>query len=235
MEWLQSIIDSGVAPVIVALILGLMTAISPCPLATNIAAVGYIGKSLSSTKRVMLGGLMYALGRVVSYSALGIAIVTIIRGGSSAFGLQKFISDWGDRAIGPMMLLIGMFMLFGSRLKLNGFGISNGGESLAGKGGVGAFLLGAMFAMAFCPTSAVFYFGMLIPMSVTATEGYILPTVFGLATSIPVILVAWIFAFSANGIGKFYKSMNKIQKWLNIIVGILFVAIGVYYITILLI
>lgn len=235
MEWLQSIIDSGVAPVLVALILGLMTAISPCPLATNIAAVGYIGKSLSSTKRVMLGGLMYALGRVVSYSALGIAIVAIIRGGSSAFGLQKFISDWGERAVGPLMLLIGLFMLFGSRLKLNGFGISNGGESLADKGGIGAFLLGAMFAMAFCPTSAVFYFGMLIPMSVTATEGYILPTVFGLATSIPVILVAWIIAFGANGIGKFYKSMNKIQKWLNIIVGILFVAIGIYYITILLI
>lgn len=95
MEWIQSMVDGGAAPILVALLLGFMTAISPCPLATNIAAVGYIGKSVGSSRKVLLGGLMYTLGRVVSYTVLGVAIVAMIRGGSSAFGLQRFVSEWG--------------------------------------------------------------------------------------------------------------------------------------------
>jgi len=233
MEWIQSLIDAGAAPLLVALLLGFMTAISPCPLATNITAVGYIGKSVGSSRKVLLGGLMYTLGRVVSYTVLGVAIVAMVRGGSSAFGLQRFVSEWGEKIIGPLMQLVGLFMLLGSRLRLGGFGVSTGGEQLADKGGLGAFLLGALFALAFCPSSAVFFFGMLIPVSVTAAEGYLLPSVFAVATSLPVVAVAWVFAFGTSGIGRFYKSMNRIQKWLNIIVGILFVAIGIYFTVIL--
>lgn len=233
MEWIQSLIDAGAAPLLVALLLGFMTAISPCPLATNITAVGYIGKSVGSSRKVLLGGLMYTLGRVVSYTVLGVAIVAMVRGGSSAFGLQRFVSEWGEKIIGPLMQLVGLFMLLGSRLRLGGFGVSTGGEQLADKGSLGAFLLGALFALAFCPSSAVFFFGMLIPVSVTAAEGYLLPSVFAVATSLPVVAVAWVFAFGTSGIGHFYKSMNRIQKWLNIIVGILFVAIGIYFTVIL--
>lgn len=233
MEWIQSLIDAGAAPLLVALLLGFMTAISPCPLATNITAVGYIGKSVGSSRKVLLGGLMYTLGRVVSYTVLGVAIVAMVRGGSSAFGLQRFVSEWGEKIIGPLMQLVGLFMLLGSRLRLGGFGVSTGGEQLADKGSLGAFLLGALFALAFCPSSAVFFFGMLIPVSVTAAEGYLLPSVFAVATSLPVVAVAWVFAFGTSGIGRFYKSMNRIQKWLNIIVGILFVAIGIYFTVIL--
>lgn len=120
-------------------------------------------------------------------------------------------------------------MLFGSRLNLPKFGFDCKGEGLAKKGGWGAFLLGVLFAMAFCPSSGVFYFGMLIPMSVTATAGWMLPILFAVATALPVLVVAWILAFSVEKVGEFYGKMQVIQKWLNIIVGGLFVIIGIYY------
>lgn len=70
---------------------------------------------------------------------------------------------------------------------------------------------------------------MLIPMSVTASEGWLLPVVFAIATALPVVIVAWIFAFSAGSIGRFYNRMASVQKWMNIAVGILFIGVGTYY------
>lgn len=229
MEWLQSLLDAGTTPVLTALLLGLMTAISPCPLATNIAAVGYIARNVSVPRKAFAGGLLYALGRIVSYSVLGLILIGIIKAGSGVFGIQKFIADWGGKILGPLLLLTGLYMLFGGRLGLKGFGYSGDGGSLAGKGSWGALLLGVLFALAFCPTSAVFYFGMLIPLSATASAGWILPAVFAVATALPVLVVAWILAFSAGSIGRFYGSVAKIQKWTNIVVGVLFVGIGLYY------
>lgn len=229
MEWLQSLLDGSTTPVLTALLLGLMTAISPCPLATNIAAVGYIAKSVSEPRKAFAEGLLYTLGRIVSYTVLGLILIGIIKAGSSAFGIQKFIAGWGGKILGPLLILVGLFMLFGSRLGLRGFGFGGDGKALAGKGGWGALLLGMLFALAFCPTSAVFYFGMLIPMSATVASGWALPTVFAVATALPVLAVAWILAFSAGSIGRFYGSVARIQKWVNIVVGVLFIAIGLYY------
>ena len=229
MEWLQSLLDGSTTPVLTALLLGLMTAISPCPLATNIAAVGFIAKSVSEPRKAFAEGLLYTLGRIVSYTVLGLILIGIIKAGSSAFGIQKFIAGWGGKILGPLLILVGLFMLFGSSLGLRGFSFGGDGKALAGKGGWGAFLLGMLFALAFCPTSAVFYFGMLIPMSATVASGWALPTVFAVATALPVLAVAWILAFSAGSIGRFYGSVARIQKWVNIVVGVLFIAIGLYY------
>ena len=102
-------------------------------------------------------------------------------------------------------------------------------KGLSGKGGWGALIIGVLFALAFCPTSGVFYFGMLIPMSATVTAGYLLPVVFAIATAIPVLVVAWILAFSVQQLGSFYGKMQKVQKWMNRIVGVLFIVIGIYY------
>lgn len=229
MEWLQSLLDGSTTPVLTALLLGLMTAISPCPLATNIAAVGYIAKSVSEPRKAFAEGLLYTIGRIVSYTVLGLILIGIIKAGSSAFGIQKFLAGWGGKILGPLLILVGLFMLFGSSLGLRGFSFGGDGKALAGKGGWGAFLLGMLFALAFCPTSAVFYFGMLIPMSATVASGWALPTVFAVATALPVLAVAWILAFSAGSIGRFYGSVARIQKWVNIVVGVLFIAIGLYY------
>lgn len=139
------------------------------------------------------------------------------------------LETWGEIALGPLLLIIGLFMLFGDRLPLPQFGFNGNAEGLARKGGWGALMIGILFALAFCPTSGVFYFGMLIPMSATATAGYLLPAVFAIATALPVLAVAWILAFSVQQMGNFYGKMRKIQKWMNLLVGLLFILIGLYY------
>lgn len=229
MDWLQNLLDNSSTPVLTAFLLGLLTAISPCPLATNIAAVGFIGRNIENRRRVFINGLLYTLGRVLSYTLLGVVLIMILREGSSMFGIQKTIGTWGELLIGPMLLIIGLFMLWGDRLNLPKFGFNGNAEGLARKGGAGALLIGGLFALAFCPTSGVFYFGMLIPMSATATAGYLLPTVFAIATAIPVLIVAWILAFSVQQMSSFYGRIKTVQKWLNVIVGILFIVIGIYY------
>ena len=229
MEWLQSLLESGTTPPLTAFLLGLLTALSPCPLATNIAAIGFIGKEIGDCRRIFRNGLLYTLGRILSYTLLGIVLIMILKEGSSMFGIQKTIGTWGELAIGPLLLIIGLFMLWGDKLNLPKFGFNGQAEGLARKGGWGALLIGILFALAFCPTSGVFYFGMLIPMSATATAGYLRPAVFAIATAIPVLAVAWILAFSVQQMGRFYGQMKAVQKWMNLIVGWIFIVIGLYY------
>lgn len=229
MEWLQSLLESSSTPILTAFILGLLTALSPCPLATNIAAIGYIGKSIDDRKRIFRNGLLYTLGRVVAYTLLGVVLIALFKGGSSLFGIQKFISKYGELILPLALLLIGLYMLFGSKLRLPSLGFNGNGERFVKHGGWGAFLLGVLFALAFCPSSGVFYFGMLIPMSATTAMGYLLPILFAVATALPVLVIAWVLAFSAGQIGKIYGQMQTVQKWLNITVGIIFILIGIYY------
>ena len=229
MEWLQSLLDSSTTPAVTAFLLGLLTALSPCPLATNIAAIGYIGKRIGNRKGVLLQGLLYALGRTIAYTLLGVVLIAVLRSGASVFGIQNFIATYGEMMLPPALLLIGLFMLFGNRINLPSFGFGGKGDWLARQGGAGALLLGVLFALAFCPTSGVFYFGMLIPMSASTTMGYMLPIFFAVATALPVLVVAWILAFCVGQIGTAYGKMQTMQKWLNIAVGVLFIAIGIYY------
>ena len=229
MEWLQSLLDSSTTPAVTAFLLGLLTALSPCPLATNIAAIGYIGKRIGNRKGVFLQGLLYALGRTIAYTLLGVVLIAVLRSGASVFGIQNFIATYGEMILPPALLLIGLFMLFGNRINLPSFGFGGKGDWLARQGGAGALLLGMLFALAFCPTSGVLYFGMLIPMSASTTMGYMLPIFFAVATALPVLVVAWILAFCAGQIGTAYGKMQTMQKWLNITVGVLFIAIGIYY------
>lgn len=228
MEYLQNLLDGSTVPVVTAFLLGLLTAISPCPLATNITAIGYIGRDITDRNRIFRDGLLYALGRIAAYTLLGAVLIAILREGASMFALQKAISRYGEMLLAPALVLIGLFMLFGHKLNLPQFGFS-GGEKIKKRGGWGALLLGVLFALAFCPTSGVFYFGMLIPMSAAETGGYLLPAVFALATALPVVAVAWMLAYSVAGLGRFYSRMQTFQKWFNRIVALLFIATGIYY------
>lgn len=231
MQWLQTILDNSTTPALTACVLGLLTAISPCPLATNIAAIGYIGKHVDTPRRTFVSGLLYAAGRVVSYGVLGAVLISVLSAGESVFQIQRLLSGRGGLVVGIVLMLVGVFMLVSERLNLRGFGYSGGnGQRLAAKGAWGSFLLGMLFALAFCPTSAVFYFGMLIPMSAHAAYGYWLPVLFALATALPVLIVAWILAFSVGSISRFYQTTAVVQRWLNRIVAILFIGIGVYYV-----
>lgn len=230
MEFLQSLLDNSNTPIITAFLLGILTAISPCPLATNITAIGYISKDIESHHRIFWGGILYTAGRVLTYTILGFILIPILREGASMFAIQKTISKYGEMLIAPALILIGLFMLFGNRLNLPKFGFSgNGSDKLKQKGGWGALMLGVLFSLAFCPTSGVFYFGMLIPMSAAQTGGYFLPVVFAIATGLPVIIVAWILAYSMSSLGKFYNRMQLFQKLINKIIALLFIAVGIYY------
>lgn len=216
-------------PVLTAFILGLLTAVSPCPLATNITAIGFISKDIESKNRTFLYGLLYTLGRILAYSLLGALLIFMLRRGIDTFDLQSEVSRWGELLLSPVLVGVGLLMLFGDRLPLARFGISASERGERLRGAWGSLLLGILFAMAFCPTSGLFYFGMLIPMSASATGGYALSAVYALATGLPVMAVAWIIAYSMANIAGFYHKMQVFQKWFNRFVAALFIIVGLYY------
>ena len=227
MEFLQSLFENAQLPVLSAFLLGLMTAISPCPLATNITAIGYISKDISSQKRVFLSGLVYTLGRAVSYTAIGL----IFYFGASQFELSSFFQEWGEKILGPLLVVVGLFMLGLIKLNIPGIGsLTEKMENKSNSGFWGVLLLGIVFALAFCPYSGVLYFGMLIPMTISSTSGLYLPAIFALATGIPVIIFAWLIAFGVGSLGKFYNSLKSFELWFRRIIALLFILIGLYYI-----
>lgn len=229
MNFLQSILENSSVPVITAFILGLLTAVSPCPLATNITAIGFIGKDIENRHRIFTNGLLYTLGRILTYTVLGFILIPILREGASMFAVQKTISKYGEILIAPLLIVIGIYML--DLIKLNIPKISINGEYVKKrtKGSWGALFLGILFSLAFCPSSGIFFFGMLIPLSAAEAGGYLLPVVYAIATGLPVILVAWVLAYSVAGLGKFYNRIQVFEKWFRKIVAILFIAVGIYY------
>lgn len=229
MDYLQTLLDGSDIPVLTAFLLGLLTALSPCPLATNITAVGFISKDIENRNRMFLNGILYTAGRILSYSVLGAVLIAVIRSGADTFDIQNEISLWGERLLAPALIVIGLFMLFGDKLPLPQFGVSTSGRMERLRGAWGSLLLGILFASAFCPSSGLFYFGMLIPMSAAESGGYLLPVVFAIATGLPVMAVAWMLAYSVSSIGNFYMWMGIFQKWFNRIVAVLFILVGVYY------
>ena len=131
MDWINEMLDTVEAPVLIAFLLGILTAISPCPLATNIASIGYISRDIENRKTVFIKGVLYTLGRILAYTALGIILISILEEGASVFGIQKYVSKWGELVIGPILVLISLFMLFGQKLNLPKFGFNGSGESYA--------------------------------------------------------------------------------------------------------
>ncbi|MCU4177448.1 aromatic aminobenezylarsenical efflux permease ArsG family transporter [Carboxylicivirga sp. N1Y90] len=230
MEVLQNFLESSQFPILSAFLLGLMTAISPCPLATNITAIGFISKDLNSQRKVFLNGLIYTLGRAISYTAIGV----IFYFGASQFNLSGPLQEWGEKLLGPILIIIGLFMLGVLKMNIPGMSyLTDKMEDKSKSGFWGVLLLGIVFALAFCPYSGVLYFGMLIPMTVASPSGLILPLVFAIATGIPVIIFAWLLAFSVGSIGQLYSKIKTFEIWFRRIVAILFIVIGVYYVIVL--
>ncbi len=231
MEFLQDLSASSQLPVLTAFFLGLMTAISPCPLATNIAAIGYISRDLQSRRKIFFNGVYYTLGRALSYTVLGILLILILKQGSSIFKIQRAVGTYGELFIGPLLILIGIFMLGLIRINFSLFGglSSKLEEKANGGNGWGALLMGVIFALAFCPYSGVLYFGGLIPLSVSSTAGYTLPLFFAIATGLPVIIFAFILAFSVAGVGSLYNKVKTFEYWFRRIVAVVFILTGLYY------
>ena len=230
-ETLYQWMNSSNFPLVSALLLGILTAISPCPLATNITSIAFISKNNSEgRKKVLLSGLLYTLGLAFTYT--GIAL--IITFGASKFQVAKFFQGNGEKFVGPIMLLVGLIML--NVIKLNFLGKGNFTEKWSDKfkekGLLGAFLLGALFAMAFCPYSGALYFGALIPMSIKSGAGILYPLFYALGAGTLVMFFTGIIAFSISQLGKYFKAIQKTEKVMRVIAGLLFVLTGSYYILI---
>jgi cytochrome c biogenesis protein CcdA len=226
MDLLNQILENSTLPFLSAFVLGLMTAISPCPLATNITAIGFIGRDLSHKRRVFINGLVYTLGRAISYFTIGLIFYL----GASQFEVSAFLQNWGEKILGPLLIVIGVFML--GWIKINLPGIKAINEKLGEKARssyVASLLLGILFALAFCPYSGVLFFGLLIPMTIGSASGLYLPLIFALATGIPVIIIAWLLAYSLNSVGGFYAKLKNFEQWFRRIVAVLFIAVGIYY------
>lgn len=225
-EWLSNLYFGSSVPIWSALLLGLMTAISPCPLATNITAMGFISRDIEDRNRVFINGLFYTLGRAVSYTALA-AILYI---GADQFKLSSLFQQYGERVLGPLMIIIGLFML--GILTINFPAWNRLSDRLKNKSRFNywsVFVLGIVFALAFCPYSGVLYFGMLIPMTIQSSSGLLLPVIFAIATGIPVIIFAWLLAFTISGVGKLYNRIRLFETWFRRIVALLFIGFGMYY------
>ena len=208
-----------------ALWLGILTAISPCPLATNIAAISFIGRQVGNRRGVLASGLLYTLGRALVYVVLGVAITAgILASGEASRFLQRYVNE----ILGPILILLGMVLL---GLIGSGLTLSFGCEALqarAAKGGVAfALPLGVLFALSFCPVSAGLFFGALIPLSLTHGSRLLLPMAYGAGTALPVIAFAFLIAFSGAYLGKAFDRLTQIEVWVRRIAGVLFIAAGI--------
>ena len=229
MQYLQAILENSQYAASTAFILGLMTAISPCPLATNISAIGFISRDIENRRRVFIKGLVYTLGRAVSYTGLGV----ILFFGASKMHVTMLFQGWGEKLLGPLLIIIGLLMLDFIKIKFPGFsGLTEKMGEHSKRSYWGTLLLGMVFAMAFCPYSGVLYFAMLIPMTITSMSGLYLPVVFAIATGLPVILFAWLLAYAVGNVGKLYNQIKTFELWFRRVVAVLFIVVGVYYIAV---
>jgi cytochrome c biogenesis protein CcdA len=227
MEFLNTLIDQYNIPLLTTFILGVMTSISPCPLATNITAIAYISKDIKTAKHTLISGLIYTLGRGISYTLLA----TLIYFGFSAFSIASIFQGWGDKLLGIVLILIALVMFGVIKINFSSKSekIEKAKEWLATKGHIGTLLLGVLFALAFCPYSGALFFGMLVPLVLSSTESLLLPPLFALGTGLPVIIFSIILAFSAEKIDRMYNAMGKIEKVMRYGVATIFLITGIYY------
>jgi cytochrome c-type biogenesis protein len=226
MDVLYQLLDNTSLPIATAFILGLLTAISPCPMATNITAIGFISKDVENKNRVFFSGLYYTLGRVISYTLLAFIIYL----GADQFKVSAFFQMHGDKILGPLLLFIGLFMLGLINIRFPGLGgLTSRMEKKETKNYWDVILLGMVFALAFCPYSGVLYFAMLIPMTITSISGMYLPVVYAIATGIPVIIFAYLLAYTVSGVGKMYNRLKTFEYWFRRILGVVFIGVGLYY------
>jgi len=224
---LSGILGAVNIPVLSALLLGLITAISPCPLATNIAAIAYVSRRVKERRYAVMTGTLYTLGRMFSYSVIGILIIVA---GLEIPGVATFLQDFGEQILGPLLIVVGVIMLIVNRipLSLGGGKLSSIGEKVANRGMIGGFLLGALFALAFCPYSAVLFFGVLIPLALKSTGGVTLPAVYAIGTGLPVLVFGVLISFSVARVSTWLNAVTRAEKIIRVIVSIIFIGVGIY-------
>lgn len=229
MEWLRELLDNSHWPALTALVLGLMTAISPCTLVTNISAIGFIGKNISDRGGVLLRGAFYTLGLAFTYTGIGLLFYL----GLGNTGLSAFFQVWGDKIIGPVLVVTGLILIRAIRWRIPGAGwLAERMERRKPKGIWSAFLLGALFALAFCPYTGVLYFAIMMPLVATSAGGVTLTLLFAAAAGLPVMLFAWLIAYALGTVGRVYDRLRAFERWFRRVVALLMIATGIYFIVV---
>jgi cytochrome c biogenesis protein CcdA len=231
-----------------ALYLGVLTSISPCPLATNIAAISYVGRKVGDPRSVMAAGVLYTLGRCLLYLGLAALLATTAL---SIPAVSLFLQKYMHLVLAPIFLLLGMFLVGLITTNLGGATITEGMKKRIDTMGVwGALLLGVLFAVSFCPTSAAWFFGLIalvmgseagaittllakvgisLPTASLPGGTLVLPFIYGIGTALPVLVVAFLLAYSAKSVGKTYNMLSKVEWWARQITGWIFILAGVYF------
>jgi len=212
---------------ITALWLGILTSISPCPLASNIAAISFLSKNITRPRIVLLSGLLYTFGRMISYAVVGgIIIASLISIPRVAIFLQRYM----NRALGPILIIAGLFLLDVIRFNMPSFSFSEDKKKSLAKAGLkGSFALGAVFALSFCPISAALFFGSLIPLSLNNKHGIVLPFIYGIGTALPVVLFAIAVSYGTKTLGVWFNKISQFERFARKSTGIIFILVGLYY------
>lgn len=216
-------------PIVSAFLLGLLTAISPCPMATNITAIAYVSRRVTDRKYAVIIGALYTLGRMFSYSILGILMVLV---GLEIPWVASILQSISEPVLGPLLIIVGLVML-----SINRLSFGRGSGKLASMGGraadwgmVGGFLLGVIFALAFCPYSAVLFFGVLIPLALKSTGGIGLPAIYAIGTGLPVLVIGTIISAGISGASSWLNAISRAERIIRVIVSIVFIGVGIYYV-----
>ena len=210
-----------------ALWLGILTSISPCPLASNVAAISFLSKKITHPALVFISGLAYTIGRMVSYAVLGWIIISSLL---SVPQVAQFLQKYMGKALGPLLILTGLVLLELITIRLPGVSLSQKHHSrLAESGAPGAFLLGFIFALAFCPISAALYFGSLIPLAINSKSGIALPFIYGIGTGLPVLVFAVAIALGATSLSRWFHRIARLEYYTRKITGAIFIIVGLYY------
>lgn len=213
-------------PILTALWLGILTSFSPCPLATNIAAVGWLAGAGATPRRTVGAGVLYGLGRALSYALLGGLLTASLL---SAVGTARFLQQDLNRVLGPVLIVVGMVLLDLMPIRLPALDLESKGRRIVLQGkGFGALLLGALFALSFCPVSAALFFGSLLPLATAEASPWALPAVYGVGTALPVLALAALLAFGARWVGQVFQKAEMVEKFVRRMTGVLFVGAGLY-------
>lgn len=226
-EYFTNLFDHSAFPLWSAFLLGVITSLGPCTLTTNIAAIGFISQKAEGGQRVLLGGLIYTLGRAFTYTFIAV----ILFFGANLLSLSGILSRYGEKLNGPLLVLVGLIMLDLIPIRFPSFNrLSSRAEKQNKHSYWYIFLLGVVFALAFCSYSGVMYFGLLIPMTINNSSGLFLPVLFALGTGLPVIIFAWLFSFGLSEVNKWFVRIKNFEIWLRRIMALIFIVIGGYQI-----
>jgi cytochrome c-type biogenesis protein len=209
-----------------ALWLGILTSISPCPLATNIAAIGYVGRRAGRTGAVLASGVLYTAGRALAYVGLGVVLSV---GLLSVPQLSQALQTWVSKLVGPVLILAGMVLLDLIPFRPRGGGLASGAERWTkGLGLWGAVPLGVLFALSFCPVSAAIFFGALVPLALEAGSGLLLPAVYGIGTALPVVAFAVLLSLGAESLARAFGAVQRVEVWFRRATGVVLIGAGIY-------